>query len=235
MTGGRGGAASKLPGEQCAIVGANIRALRQRRGWTQRKFGELMGWQSASTVCAAEGHRNRRQRSFTTEEVEQLAAIFDVSPSQLMTRCANCGGHPRSGSPAWPAEPHPAVTARPGPLSPTRCSTVMRRRADDHTSRRRDDPGHDHRARHAERRAGPPHAVCPRGSGTGNLALQPHRWHGPPCGGRTCRRDDGPHGRAQVRGNHLLSRVRARHGRERLVRAIRGWREKVTKHTSDAD
>jgi hypothetical protein len=52
----------KIPEEQCAIVGANIRALRQRKGWSQARLGELMGWPSTSTVCAAEGHRNDRQR-----------------------------------------------------------------------------------------------------------------------------------------------------------------------------
>jgi transcriptional regulator with XRE-family HTH domain len=95
--GQRRGAAGKFPGEQSAIVGVNIRTLRQRKGWTQATLGELMGWPSASTVCAAEGHRDGRHRSFTTEEVEQLAAIFDVLPSQLMMRCANCGGHPPAG------------------------------------------------------------------------------------------------------------------------------------------
>jgi transcriptional regulator with XRE-family HTH domain len=95
--GKRPGAAGKIPAEQSAIVGVNIRTLRQRKGWTQAKLGELMGWPSASTACAAEGHRDGRQRSFTTEEVEQLAAIFDVPPSKLPMRCANCGGHPPAG------------------------------------------------------------------------------------------------------------------------------------------
>jgi len=87
----------KITQEQSAVIGANIRALRQRRGWTQPELGDLMGWHSASTVCAAEGHRNHRQRRFTTAEAGQLAAIFGISPSQLMTRCATCGGHPPAG------------------------------------------------------------------------------------------------------------------------------------------
>ena len=95
--GGRRGVAGKIPGEQCAIVGVNIRVLRQRRGWTQAKLGELVGWPSASTVCAAEGHRDGRQRGFTTEEIRQLAALFGGCPSQLTARCANCGGHPPAG------------------------------------------------------------------------------------------------------------------------------------------
>ena len=83
--------------DQAAVVGANIRILRQQHGWNQAKVGELMGWPSNSTVCAAEGRRDGRQRGFTTLEVERRAAIFGVSPSQLTARCANCGGHPPAG------------------------------------------------------------------------------------------------------------------------------------------
>ena len=69
----------------------------KQHGWNQAKIGELMGWPSNSTVCAAEGCRNGRQRGFTTQEVGRLAAIFGVSPWQLTTRCANCGGRPPAG------------------------------------------------------------------------------------------------------------------------------------------
>jgi transcriptional regulator with XRE-family HTH domain len=78
----------EIPQDQPAVVGANIRALRQQHGWNQAKLGELMGWPSNSTVCTAEGRRNGRQRGFTTQEVEQLGAIFGVSLRQLTTRCA---------------------------------------------------------------------------------------------------------------------------------------------------
>jgi transcriptional regulator with XRE-family HTH domain len=97
MTAGRRRRVDEIPASQSAIIGANIRVLRQRRDWTQAKLGELMGWPTSSTVCAAEGRRNGRQRGFTTGEVERLAAIFDVSVWQLTTRCANCEGHPPSG------------------------------------------------------------------------------------------------------------------------------------------
>jgi hypothetical protein len=113
-----------IPEGQSAIVGANIRTLRQRRGWTQTTLGELMGWPSNSTVCAAEGHRNGRQRDFTTGEVKQLADIFGVSPSQLTTRCANCEGHPPAGFAcltcgATPGDSRPSVTmATDDPTSP---------------------------------------------------------------------------------------------------------------------
>jgi transcriptional regulator with XRE-family HTH domain len=78
-----------IPEGQPAVVGVNIRTLRQRRGWSQAKLGELMGWQSASTVCAAEDHRGSRQRGFTVREIERLAAIFGISPGQLTARCVN--------------------------------------------------------------------------------------------------------------------------------------------------
>jgi transcriptional regulator with XRE-family HTH domain len=97
VTRGRHRRVDEIPKEQSAVVGANIRALRQRKGWTQATLGELMSWQNASTVCAAEGHRNGRQRGFTTGEVKRLAAIFGISPWQLTTRCSNCEGHPPTG------------------------------------------------------------------------------------------------------------------------------------------
>jgi hypothetical protein len=97
MTPGRRRRVDDIPEGQPAMVAMNIRTLRQRKGWNQTQLGELMGWQSASTVCAAEGRRGDRQRGFTTREIERLAAIFDIAPWQLTTRCANCGGHPPTG------------------------------------------------------------------------------------------------------------------------------------------
>ena len=87
----------EIPQDQAAVIGANIRVLRQHHGWNQARISELMGWSSNSTVCAAEGRRDGRQRGFTTQAVERLAAIFGVSPAHLTTRCANCGGHPPAG------------------------------------------------------------------------------------------------------------------------------------------
>ena len=66
--------------DQAAVVGANIRVLRQQHGWNQATLGELMGWPSNSTVCAAEGRRNGKQRGFTTDEVERLATISGHLP-----------------------------------------------------------------------------------------------------------------------------------------------------------
>jgi anti-sigma regulatory factor (Ser/Thr protein kinase) len=101
-----------IPRKQATIVGANIRILRQHKGWTQTRLAALMGWRSTSTVCAAEGHRGEGQRGFTLDEVERLAAIFGVSPSQLTTRCANCGGQPPAclSCGAAPSENRPALT-----------------------------------------------------------------------------------------------------------------------------
>jgi transcriptional regulator with XRE-family HTH domain len=108
------GPAAKLPAAQCAIAAANIRALRQRNGWTQAHLGQLMGWTAASTVCAAEGHRGDRQRRFARWEIDQLAVLFGIPAAQLLTRCATCGGQPPPGYAclACGAE-HPAAPARP--------------------------------------------------------------------------------------------------------------------------
>jgi len=94
---GRRYCAGEIPEAQAVVVGANIRVLRQRNGWTQAMLGELMGWRSNSTVCAAEGRRSGRQRGFTPDEVQRLARIFGIKPWQLTTRCANCEGHPPRG------------------------------------------------------------------------------------------------------------------------------------------
>jgi hypothetical protein len=91
------GPAAKLPAAQSAIAAANIRALRQRNGWTQAHLGHLMGWAAPSTVCDAEGHRGERQRRFAHWEIDQLAIIFDIPAAQLTTRCATCGGQPPPG------------------------------------------------------------------------------------------------------------------------------------------
>jgi hypothetical protein len=91
------GPAAKLPPAQCAIAAANIRALRQRNGWTQAQLGQLMGWTAPSTVCAAEGHRGERQRRFARWEIDQLATIFGIPATQLLTQCATCSGHPPPG------------------------------------------------------------------------------------------------------------------------------------------
>jgi transcriptional regulator with XRE-family HTH domain len=97
MMSGRFRRVDEIPQNQAAVVGANIRVLRQQHGWNQAKLGELMGWASNSTVCAAEGRRNGRQRGFTMQEVERLAAIFGVSSSRLTMECANCDGRPPAG------------------------------------------------------------------------------------------------------------------------------------------
>jgi hypothetical protein len=125
MAGGR--VRRKIPAEQRATVGANIRALRQRNGWTQARLGELMGWPTAATVCAAEGHRSDRQQGFTTGEVTRLAAIFGISPSQLTTRCATCGGHPPAGFACLACGATPGSGRPATPALPARHGPVMRR------------------------------------------------------------------------------------------------------------
>ena len=89
--------AAHVPESEAAIVGMNIRVLRLRNGWSQAKLGALMGWPSPSTVCAAEGRRNGRQRGFTSDEVRRLSIFLGVPSWKLSTRCANCEGYPPVG------------------------------------------------------------------------------------------------------------------------------------------
>ncbi len=86
-----------IPHEQAVTAAANIRALRIARGWTQTQLAGKMGWANASTVCAAEGRRDGRQRSFTPAEISLLADIFGVRPWELTSRCAHCKGNPPVG------------------------------------------------------------------------------------------------------------------------------------------
>ncbi|HET9973803.1 MAG TPA: helix-turn-helix transcriptional regulator [Streptosporangiaceae bacterium] len=113
MTAPQRGPAAKLPPALSAIAAANLRVLRQRHGWTQAHLSHLMGWGGAPTVCAAEGHRGGRQRRFAAWEIGHLAALFGITPAQLLTRCATCQGQPPPGYAclACKAE-HPAVPAR---------------------------------------------------------------------------------------------------------------------------
>jgi hypothetical protein len=94
---GRRRRAAEMPEGESAIVGMNIRVLRQRNGWSQAKLGELMGWPTPSTVCAAEGRRGGRQRGFTTDEVNRLSVIFGVPSWKLTAVCVNCEGYPPAG------------------------------------------------------------------------------------------------------------------------------------------
>jgi hypothetical protein len=114
------GPAAKLPAAQCAIAAVNMRALRQRNGWTQAHLGHLMGWPAASTVCAAEGHRGGRQRRFARWEVDQLAAIFGIPAVQFLSRCVTCGGQPPPGYSCLACKAaRPERPAHPAAASPT--------------------------------------------------------------------------------------------------------------------
>jgi hypothetical protein len=41
---GRRRRVDEIPQDQAAVMGANIRVLRQQHGWNQARVGELMGW-----------------------------------------------------------------------------------------------------------------------------------------------------------------------------------------------
>jgi transcriptional regulator with XRE-family HTH domain len=84
---------------QLPTIGANVRALRQGMGWTQRHLAELLGWgPDASSVCRLEKEtKDGRRRNITMPELERLADIFDVAVWQLKARCVICDGNPPTG------------------------------------------------------------------------------------------------------------------------------------------
>jgi hypothetical protein len=97
---GRRRRVDEIPAEQSAAVGANIRVLRLRNGWTQAKLGELMGWPTNATVCAAEGHRAGRQRDLTANEQSNVAEqkpanpVAELEASSRGRKAAHCPGRP---------------------------------------------------------------------------------------------------------------------------------------------
>ena len=213
----RRGAAAKLPAEHCAIAGANIRALRQRNGWTEAQLGKLMGWTANATVCAAEGHRGGRQRRFTTGEIQQLAVIFAVPAWQLVTPCATCGGQPPAGYAclacgAVPGPGRPGAPARESASGSTPVSTGVDGATVLVTV-----------SACATLSAGTVHLslTAREGPAPGNLAVQPQRRPRQPRRPRAHRREGRPPGRPEVRRRHLRRRLPARHHRTRPARAVR--------------
>jgi transcriptional regulator with XRE-family HTH domain len=88
-----------LSESESQVIGKNVRALRQRAGWSQRHLASLMGFGvNASIVCRIErATGDGRRRGLTADELCRFAAIFDVSSWQLATSCVTCKGQPPPG------------------------------------------------------------------------------------------------------------------------------------------
>jgi transcriptional regulator with XRE-family HTH domain len=67
-----------------AVVSYNVRAIRERRGWTQEKVAELLGeltghkLPQASISAMERGFDGERRRRFDAHELYLLALVFDV-------------------------------------------------------------------------------------------------------------------------------------------------------------
>jgi hypothetical protein len=68
-------AMKRITAQQSAIVGANIRALRQARGWPQHRVGELMGLAHPRHRLRRRSHRDGRQRSFLPDEIRRKVTL----------------------------------------------------------------------------------------------------------------------------------------------------------------
>lgn len=88
-----------IPENQLPTIGANVRALRQGMGWTQRHLATLLGWgPDASSICRLEKEaKDGRRRGITVHELDRLADIFEVAVWQLRARCVICDGNPPAG------------------------------------------------------------------------------------------------------------------------------------------
>jgi transcriptional regulator with XRE-family HTH domain len=97
---GRNHLAVLVPENQLPVIGANVRALRQGRGWTQRKLAVAMGLgaRNVSAVSRLEkAAPDGRRRNITTCELDRLADILEVAVWQLKARCVTCDGSPPAG------------------------------------------------------------------------------------------------------------------------------------------
>ena len=86
------GSSRRLTAEQSVIVGRNMRVLRWRAGWTQTDLAKAVG-RSVSRISRTE----TGERAFTGLEVMLVAAVFQVNPAELITKCFNCKGVPPWG------------------------------------------------------------------------------------------------------------------------------------------
>jgi transcriptional regulator with XRE-family HTH domain len=90
----------EVPENQLATIGANVRALRQNMGWSQRKLAVAMGLgpRNVSAISRLEKPApDGRRRGLSVWELDTLANIFDVPAWQLKTRCVTCDGTPPAG------------------------------------------------------------------------------------------------------------------------------------------
>jgi transcriptional regulator with XRE-family HTH domain len=62
----------------CKLIGANVRALRHERGWSQEEFGDRVGLHRTYVSQIERGVRNP-----TASVIERLAIALDVRPSTL--------------------------------------------------------------------------------------------------------------------------------------------------------
>lgn len=98
-------AEAERPTDAARVMSANVRRLRQARGWTQveaaQRFAEIHGehWSNASW-SQAEQSGGSRQRAWSVDELVSMARLFGVPVAALLPdppACPQCKGAPPAG------------------------------------------------------------------------------------------------------------------------------------------
>ncbi|MFD9248446.1 helix-turn-helix transcriptional regulator [Streptomyces bottropensis] len=98
-------AEAERPTDAARVMSANVRRLRQARGWTQveaaQRFAEIHGehWSNASW-SQAEQSGGSRQRAWSVDELVSMARLFGVPAAALLPdppACPQCKGAPPVG------------------------------------------------------------------------------------------------------------------------------------------
>ena len=87
-----------IDNENAAIVGANVKRLRLKKGMLQKDLGNLTGWGDANTgrftICRIEQGRS----SIPAEKLPKFAAALDAPIEAILSRTSGMDDYPKEGA-----------------------------------------------------------------------------------------------------------------------------------------
>jgi transcriptional regulator with XRE-family HTH domain len=74
-------------------LGQRIRGLRERRDWTQKTFGDKMGWDTRAVheVETPGDSSRRKKKRVRYDELVRIARVFDITMHELLTGLGDPG------------------------------------------------------------------------------------------------------------------------------------------------